>query len=93
VNVAVWRVSVASTCAGSRAAASVLSFPAALDRDVTTALRAAGFRFNKVLQHWEGLARFDEANSLVKAHDGTAQRVAAPPAPPSPAPAQRAAAD
>jgi hypothetical protein len=71
----------------------VLSFPAALDRDVTTALRAAGFRFNKVLQHWEGLARYDEANSLVKAHDGTAQRVAAPPAPPSPAPAQRAAAD
>jgi len=71
----------------------VLSFPAALDRDVTTALRAVGFRFNKVLQHWEGLARFDEANSLVKAHGGTAQRVAAPPAPPSPAPAQQAAAD
>ena len=27
----------------------VLTFPAALDRDVTTALRAAGFRFNKVM--------------------------------------------
>jgi Conjugal transfer protein TraD len=71
----------------------VLSFPAALDRDVTTALRAVGFRFNKVLQHWEGLARYDEASSLVKAHGGTAQRVAASPTPPTPAPAQQAAAD
>jgi hypothetical protein len=72
--------------------AVVLTFPAALARDVTTQLRAAGFRFSKVMQHWEGLARFDEAVGLVKALGGTARRVAAPPAPPSSAPAQRAAA-
>jgi len=54
----------------------VLTFPAALDRDVTTALRAAGFRFNKVLQHWEGLARPDEAETLAAVHDGTLRRVA-----------------
>jgi hypothetical protein len=73
--------------------AIVLTFPAAPARDATTALRAAGFRFNKVLQHWEGLARFDEADQLVKAHGGTARRVAAPSAPPGPAPAPQAAAD
>jgi Conjugal transfer protein TraD len=71
----------------------VLSFPAALDRDITTALRAVGFRFSKVMQHWEGLARFDEASSLAKAHGGAARRVAASPTPPTPAPAQQAAAD
>ena len=27
------------------------------------------------MQHWEGLARFDEASTLAKAHGGTAQRV------------------
>ena len=55
----------------------VLTFPAALDRVVTTALRAAGFRFNKVLQHWEGLARHDEAATLATAYGGTLRRVAA----------------
>lgn len=55
----------------------VLSFPGALDRDVTTALRAAGFRFNKVLQHWEGLARPDEAETLAKAHGGALRRMVA----------------
>jgi hypothetical protein len=55
----------------------VLTFPAALGREITTALRAAGFRFNKVLQHWEGLARHDEAEELAKAHGGTLRRMAA----------------
>jgi hypothetical protein len=73
--------------------AIVLTFPAALARDATTMLRAAGFRFNKVLQHWEGLARFEEADRLVKAHGGTARRVATPPAPPAPAPTPQAAAN
>jgi len=53
----------------------VLTFPAALDRNVTTALRAAGFRFNKVLQHWEGVARPAEAEKLATAHGGTLRRV------------------
>jgi hypothetical protein len=55
--------------------AIVLTFPAALGRDVTITLRQAGFRFSKVLQHWEGLARFAEAEALAKAHGGTARRV------------------
>ena len=55
--------------------AVVLTFPAPLDREATTALRQAGFRFSKIMQHWEGLARFAEAEALAKAHAGTARRV------------------
>jgi hypothetical protein len=57
--------------------AVVLTFPAPLAKDATAALRQAGFRFSKVMQHWEGLARFEEADSVAKAHGGTARRVAA----------------
>ena len=53
----------------------VLTFPAPLPKEVTVKLRAAGFRFSKVLQHWEGLARHDEAAALAHAHGGTARRV------------------
>jgi len=59
----------------------VLTFPAALAKDATAPLRAAGFRFNKVLQHWEGLARFDEAQQLAGAHGGTARRIIPSPTP------------
>ena len=72
--------------------AIVLAFPAALGRDATTALRGAGFRFNKLLQHWEGLARFDEAKALAAAHGGTVRRVAAA-GPPAPLPAADRAAE
>ena len=34
----------------------MLAFPAALGPDATTALRGAGFRFNKLLQHTSGPA-------------------------------------
>ena len=54
--------------------------PRPLAKDATTALRRAGFRFSRVLQHWEGLARYDEAAALAKAHGGTARRVGAAPA-------------
>ncbi len=57
--------------------AVVLTFPAALTKDATNTLRQAGFRFSKVMQHWEGLARFAEAESLAESHGGTARRVAA----------------
>ena len=57
--------------------AIVLTFPAPLAKDVTTTLRQAGFRFSKVMQHWEGLARFDEAEVVASTHGGTARRVAA----------------
>ena len=61
--------------------AVVLSFPNPLAKDATAPLRAAGFRFNKVLQHWEGLARFDEAEQLAGANGGTACRITPPPSP------------
>ena len=64
----------------------VLTFATALDRDTTTALRAAGFRFNRVLQHWEGLARPADAETLAQAYSGTMRRVAAT-TPPSSYPA------
>lgn len=70
--------------------AIVLTFAAALAKDVTAPLRAAGFRFNKVLQHWEGLAHFAEAEKLATAHGGAARRI---PATLSPAPALETAAE
>jgi hypothetical protein len=70
--------------------AIVLTFPAALPKDATAALRAAGFRFNKVLQHWEGLARYDEAEKLATAYGGSLRRVAAT-SPPSSVPLDTAA--
>ncbi|HEY4040428.1 MAG TPA: conjugal transfer protein TraD, partial [Rhodopila sp.] len=72
--------------------AIVLTFPAALTKDVTTTLRAAGFRFSKVLQHWEGLAHFGEAEMLAREHGGAARRVPAS-APPASTPALDSAAE
>jgi Conjugal transfer protein TraD len=68
----------------------ILAFPTPLTKDATAALRAAGFRFNKLLQHWEGRACFDDAEVLAAAHGGTLRRVV-PPAPPAVAPAASAA--
>src|SRR5580692_8269521 len=42
----------------------VLTFPNALPKEATAPLRAGGFHFNKVLQHWEGMTRVDEARRL-----------------------------
>lgn len=61
----------------------VLTFPTTFGKSETAPLRAAGFRFNKVLQHWEGLARFADAEVLAKKHGGTARRVAPPALPES----------
>ena len=74
--------------------AVVLTFPAPLARDVTTTLRQAGFRFSKVLQHWEGLARLEDAEQLARAHGGVARRITAmAPALPVPATARQDAAE
>lgn len=54
----------------------LLTFAGPLDREVTNELRKAGFRFSKVMQHWEGLARHEDAEALASAHGGTARRVA-----------------
>jgi hypothetical protein len=56
--------------------AIILAFPAALARDATTALRAAGFRFNKLLQHWEGRARLADAEALARTYGGEVRRAA-----------------
>src|SRR4051795_5266558 len=53
-----------------------IPFPAPLGREAATALRAAGFRFSRVLQHWEGLARFADADALARTHGGAARCVA-----------------
>jgi hypothetical protein len=61
-----------------------------LAKEATNALRAAGFRFSKVMQHWEGLALYDAASRLAAEHGGTARRVS-PAAVPTPSEAAEAA--
>jgi hypothetical protein len=63
--------------------AVVLTFPAPLPKEISTALRGAGFRFSKVLQHWEGLSRLADAEALARQHGGAARRIAPPPPPAS----------
>ena len=53
----------------------IVTFPAPLAKEATNALRAAGFRFSKVMRHWEGLALYDAASQLAADHGGTARRV------------------
>ncbi len=60
----------------------LLVFEAALPKDVTTALRKVGFRYRRVMQHWEGLARFDDVSALAEGHGGIARRVSAAGGPP-----------
>ena len=54
--------------------AILLAFPAPLPKDATASLRAAGFRFNRLMLHWEGLAQYSEAESLAAAYGGAARR-------------------
>lgn len=42
-------------------------------------LRGLGFRWSKVLRHWEGLAVFDDAKAAADDLGGTLQRMAPPP--------------
>ena len=53
----------------------VVIFPAPLSKDATNALRAAGFRFSKIMRHWEGLALHDAANQIAAQHGGAVRRV------------------
>ena len=71
--------------------AVVLTFSTPLPKEVSTALRGAGFRFSKVLQHWEGLSRLIDAEALARQHGGAARRVATPPPPASAAALETAA--
>jgi hypothetical protein len=56
--------------------AIVITFPQLVPKPVAAALRAAGFRFNRILRHWEGLASHDIAERIAKENGGAAQRVA-----------------
>ena len=53
----------------------VITFPAPVSRPVVSALRAAGFRFNKLCQHWEGRAHFDQAEVLANTYGGAVHRI------------------
>jgi hypothetical protein len=53
----------------------IVTFPAPLSKDATNALRAADFRFSKILRHWEGLAFYEAASRLAAEHGGTVRRV------------------
>jgi len=55
--------------------AIVVTFPQLVPKPVAAALRAAGFRFNRILQHWEGLAPYDAAERIAKENGGAARRV------------------
>lgn len=68
----------------------VLSLSFSQPTPVATALRAAGMRWNKVMRHWEGLARYDEVLALANEHGGSVRRVSAPAATPAPQPSPSA---
>ena len=53
----------------------VLTLPDAASAPVQAQLRKAGFRWSKVLRHWEGLALYDEASALAAAHGGDVKRI------------------
>ncbi|SEF14904.1 Conjugal transfer protein TraD [Rhizobiales bacterium GAS191] len=52
-----------------------VTFAGALPTTFTTRLRGAGLRWNKVLQHWEGLAEHAVVAALAGEHGGTVHRV------------------
>lgn len=56
----------------------VLALSGSQPAPVTAALRAAGFRWSKVMQHWEGLARYEDAKALADQHGGTLRRLTPP---------------
>jgi hypothetical protein len=49
-------------------------------------------RWNKVMRHWEGLARYEEVLALANEHGGSVRRVSAPAAAPAPQPSPPASA-
>ena len=53
----------------------VIALPGVQPLGVTTRLRKLGFRFSKIMQHWEGLARYEEACELAGELGGTVRRV------------------
>ncbi len=56
----------------------ILTLAGAQPALATVRLRRLGFRWSKVLRHWEGLAVFDEAKAAADELGGTLQRMAPP---------------
>ena len=52
-----------------------VTFPAPLPTAFATRLRAAGLRFNKLLQHWQGMAEHSSVTALATEQNGTVTRV------------------
>jgi hypothetical protein len=53
----------------------VLTLSAPATAPLQAQLRKAGFRWSKVLLHWEGLALHDEAAALAAEHGGSVRRI------------------
>ncbi|KUM25576.1 hypothetical protein AU467_25715 [Mesorhizobium loti] len=62
--------------AGATKEPLTVTFPAALPTEFSTRLRGAGLRWNKVLQHWEGLADHTTIAALAAEHNGAVTRIA-----------------
>lgn len=76
-----WSVEGADAFAAEKLAADdrtavVLTFQIHPASEVVAVLRAGGFRFNRLLRHWEGLARIEDAEKLAESHGGVARSVA-----------------
>lgn len=56
----------------------ILTLAGAQPALATVRLRRLGFRWSKVLRHWEGLAVLDEAKAVADELGGTLQRMAPP---------------
>lgn len=54
-----------------------VTFPAPLPTPYSTRLRGAGLRWNKFLEHWEGLANYDAVVELAAEQSGIVTRVRA----------------
>jgi hypothetical protein len=53
----------------------VLTFQSTPDKDAMARLRSSGFRYNKVLRHWEGVAGVADAEEFAHAHGGEVRRI------------------
>jgi hypothetical protein len=53
----------------------VLTFQEQPDKEAAANLRSTGFRFNRVLRHWEGMANFAEAEEVAAQYGGNVRRI------------------
>ena len=53
----------------------LLTFTDKLPAHVSTRLRALGFRWSKVMNHWEGLADAEAAGAIAEEHGGALRRM------------------